>query len=303
MPSSDAIMMIHPQFDPVALSMGPVQVHWYGLMYLLAFAAAYGLAWYRSTQRAGWTSEMVADLVFFGALGVILGGRIGYVLFYQFDQFLANPAYLFKVWEGGMSFHGGFLGVAFAMLYFARKYKKNAFTVLDYVVPCVPTGLLFGRIGNYINGELWGRVSDGGYNWLTYFPQAANFDTQLLLDNPSLKDLVLEVNGQYLLPRHPSQLYEAFAEGLLLFLFLWWYSSKPRPRMATSALFVLGYGLARFIIEFFRQPDADQGFVLLGWMTKGQMLSAPMIIVGLLVLIYAYKRGIYDWGPQSTQQH
>lgn len=296
-------MMIHPQYDPVALSLGPLQVHWYGLMYLLAFAAAYALAWYRSTKREGWTGEMVSDLVFFGALGVILGGRIGYVLFYQFDQFLANPAYIFKVWEGGMSFHGGFLGVAFAMLYFARKYKKNAFTVLDYVVPCVPTGLLFGRIGNYINGELWGRVSDGGYNWLTYFPQAANFDLQLLTDNPALKSLVAEVNGQYLLPRHPSQLYEAFAEGLLLFIILWWFSSKPRPRMAASGLFVFGYGLSRFIIEFFRQPDADQGFVLLGWMTKGQMLSAPMIIVGLALIIYAYKRDIYDWGPQSTQKH
>lgn len=293
-------MMIHPQYDPVALSLGPIQVHWYGLMYLLAFAAAYGLAWYRSSKREGWTTEMVSDLVFFGALGVILGGRIGYVLFYQFDQFLANPAYIFRVWEGGMSFHGGFLGVALAMLYFARKYKKPLFTVLDFVVPCVPTGLLFGRIGNYINGELWGRVSDGGYNWLTYFPQATNFDLQLLTDNPALKTLMAEINGQYLLPRHPSQLYEAFAEGLLLFIILWWFSSKPRPRMAASGLFVFGYGLSRFIIEFFRQPDADQGFVLLGWMTKGQMLSAPMIIVGLLLLIYAYQRRIYDWGPKAA---
>ena len=179
-------------------------------------------------------------------------------------------------------------------------YKKTTFQVFDFIVPCVPTGLLFGRIGNYINGELWGRVSDGGYNWLTYFPQAAAFDMEQLQSNPQLQELMIEVNGQYILPRHPSQLYEAFAEGLLLFIFLWWYSSKPRPRMAASAVFLLGYGISRFIIEFFRQPDADQGFILLGWMTKGQILSAPMIIAGLIMLIYAYKRGIYDWGKQSA---
>ncbi len=293
-------MMIHPQYDPVALALGPVEVHWYGLMYLLAFAAAYGLAWYRSTKREGWTTDMVSDLVFFGALGVILGGRVGYVLFYQFGELLQNPAYLFKVWEGGMSFHGGLIGVMLGMLYFARKYKKTPFQVLDFIVPCVQTGLLFGRIGNYINGELWGRVSDSSYNWLTYFPQAAGFDMQQLQANPELQEVMTEVNGQYLLPRHPSQLYEAFAEGLLLFLFLWWYSSKPRPRMAVTGVFMLGYGLSRFIIEFFRQPDVDQGFILLGWVTKWQILSTPMIIIGLFLIGYAYKRGIYDWGKHAA---
>ena len=292
-------MMIHPQFDPVALSLGPIQVHWYGVMYLLAFAAAYALAWYRSSKRSGWNSEMVSDLVFYGALGVILGGRIGYVLFYQFGEFLQNPAYLFKVWEGGMSFHGGFIGVGLAMWYFAHKYKKPIFAVLDFIVPCVPTGLLFGRIGNYINGELWGRVSDGGYNWLTYFPQAANFDANLLQTNPALQALAISYNNYNLLPRHPSQLYEAFAEGLLLFIILWFYSAKPRPRMAVTALFLIGYGLSRFIIEFFRQPDADQGFILFGWMTKGQILTAPMIILGIILIIYAYRRNIYDWGKYS----
>lgn len=200
-------MMIHPQYDPVALSLGPLEVHWYGLMYLLAFAAAYGLAWYRSTKRDNWTTDMVSDLVFYGALGVILGGRIGYVLFYQFGELLQNPAYILKVWEGGMSFHGGFIGVMLGMWFFARKYKKTTFQVFDFIVPCVPTGLLFGRIGNYINGELWGRVSDGGYNWLTYFPQAAAFDMEQLQSNPQLQELMIEVNGQYILPRHPSQLY------------------------------------------------------------------------------------------------
>jgi phosphatidylglycerol:prolipoprotein diacylglycerol transferase len=269
-------------------------------MYLLAFAAAFGLAWYRSTKRDAWSTDMVSDLVFFGALGVILGGRIGYVLFYQFGELLQNPAYLFRVWEGGMSFHGGLIGVALGMLYFARKYKKTPFQVLDFIVPCVPTGLLFGRIGNYINGELWGRVSDGGYNWLTYFPQAAAFDAQLMQADPTLQQLAAEVSGQYLLPRHPSQLYQALTEGLLLFVLLWWYSSKPRPRMAVTGVFMLGYGFSRFIVEFFRQPDADQGFILLGWVTKGQILSAPMIIIGIVLIIYAYKRDIYDWGRQAA---
>lgn len=293
-------MMIHPQYDPIALSLGPLDVHWYGLTYLLAFAAAFGLAWYRSTKRDDWTADMVSDLIFYGALGVILGGRVGYVLFYQFGELLQNPAYLFRVWEGGMSFHGGFLGVMLSTWLFARKYKKTPFQVFDFVVPIVPTGLLFGRLGNYINGELWGRISDGSYNWLMYFPQAKRSDMTLLQSNPALQELMLEVNGQYLLPRHPSQLYQALTEGVLLFLLVWWYSAKPRPRMAVSGLFMSGYGCSRFMTEFFRQPDIDQGFILLGWVTKGQILSAPMIIVGIILMVYAYKRDIYDWGRQSA---
>lgn len=293
-------MMIHPQYDPIALSLGPLDVHWYGLTYLLAFAAAFGLAWYRSTKRDDWTSDMVSDLIFYGALGVILGGRVGYVLFYQFGELLQNPAYLFRVWEGGMSFHGGFLGVMLSTWLFARKYKKTPFQVFDFVVPIVPTGLLFGRLGNYINGELWGRISDGSYNWLMYFPQAKRSDMTLLQSNPALQELMLEVNGQYLLPRHPSQLYQALTEGVLLFLLVWWYSAKPRPRMAVSGLFMSGYGCSRFMTEFFRQPDIDQGFILLGWVTKGQILSAPMIVIGIILMVYAYKRDIYDWGRQSA---
>ena len=291
-------MMIHPQFDPVALSIGPVQVHWYGFMYLLAFAAAYALAWYRSTKREGWTTDMVSDLVFFGALGVILGGRIGYVLLYQFGELLENPAYLLRVWEGGMSFHGGFVGVALAMVYFAHKYKKNIFNVLDFIVPCVATGLLFGRIGNYINGELWGRVSDGGYSWLTYFPQAAGYDANLINTNPALRELMLQVDNVYLLPRHPSQLYEAFAEGLLTFILVWWFSSKPRPRMAITASFMLCYGFSRFVIEFFRQPDPGYE-LLMGWMSKGQLYTLPMIIIGLFLMVLAYRRQVYDWGKYA----
>lgn len=270
-------MLIFPEFDPVAVALGPIQIHWYGLMYVLAFLFAYGLATYRTKSRDGWTSEMVSDLLFYGALGVILGGRIGYVLFYEFDKFLAEPLWLFKVWTGGMSFHGGLIGVIIGMVFFARKYNKTAFQTLDFIAPCVPTGLLFGRIGNFIGGELWGRpVQDLNYPFAMIFPHVDN------------------------LPRHPSQIYQAIGEGLILFIVLWWFSSKPRPRMAVSAVFAMGYGVARFVVEFFREPDADQGFILLGWITKGQLLSLPMILLGLFLFWYAYKRKIYDWGPQKN---
>lgn len=291
--------LIHPEFDPVAISLGSLQVHWYGLMYLLAFAAAYALAHLRSKQRSDFTPEMVSDLVFFGALGVILGGRIGYVLLYNFSEFLANPLYLFKVWEGGMAFHGGFLGVVVAMCYFAYKYKKSTFSVLDFIAPCVPTGLLFGRLGNFINGELWGRVSESGLAWLMYFPQAARADFELMQADSSLIAISHGVNGFALLPRHPSQLYQAATEGLLLFILLWWFSAKPRPRYAVSALFLLGYGVSRFITEFFRQPDVGYTLIM-GWMSKGQLYSLPMIIAGVVLMILAYKKRIYDWQPATS---
>ncbi len=293
-------MMQYPAIDPVALSVGPLSIHWYGLMYLLAFASAFMLANYRAKQRPDWNAEMVSDVLFYGAMGVILGGRVGYVLFYQWDNFLANPLWLFKVWEGGMSFHGGFIGVMLGMVLFARKYQKTAFQTLDFIAPCVPQGLLFGRIGNFIGGELWGRVSHSQVPWLMGFPRAVDEDQQLLLTQPDLVPLAHQVGGLTLLPRHPSQLYEALLEGLVLFGVLWWFSSSPRPRMAVSALFLLGYGLARFTVELFRQPDADQGFILLGWMTKGQILTLPMIVIGLWMMWYAYRRGIYDWGPRLT---
>lgn len=292
--------IVHPQFDPVAIDLGIVQAHWYGIMYLLAFGMAYALAIFRSKTRPDWNADMISDLLFYGAMGVILGGRIGYVLFYQFGEFLANPVYLFKINEGGMSFHGGFLGVATAMFLFAKKHKKAVFDVLDFIIPCVPTGLLFGRIGNFINGELWGRVSDGGYSWLMLFPQAWQADAELLAQNPNLQTLAVNVSNSALLPRHPSQLYQAFSEGVVLFVLCWWFASRPRPRMALTGLFVFGYGVARFITEFFRQPDADQGFILLGWVTKGQMLSLPMILLGVFLLIWGYKKQIYDWGSQKN---
>ncbi len=273
-------MLTYPQIDPIALAVGPLKIHWYGVMYLLAFATAYGLALFRTRQtERGWTEEYVSDLVFYGALGVILGGRIGYMLFYQSDTLFSNPLSLFKVWQGGMSFHGGFIGVMLAMVFFARKHGKTAFQTLDFIAPCVPTGLMFGRIGNFINDELWGRpVIDQTFALAMRFPS----------------------DPQYLL-RHPSQLYEATFEGLALFLLLWWFSSKPRPRMAVSALFLLGYGAARFGIEFFREPDFDQ-HLWFGWMSKGQLLTVPMLAIGLWMLWYAYHRGIYDWGSKKNTQ-
>lgn len=286
--------ILHPQFDPVAIALGKLQIHWYGLMYLLAFAFAYGLAVYRTKKRGDFTAEMVSDLLFYGAMGVILGGRIGYVILYNFGDFLANPLSLIKVWEGGMSFHGGFMGVVVAMLLFARKYKKSPFTVLDFIAPCVPTGLLFGRIGNFVNGELWGRVSDGGHGHLMLFPQAVNADHALLQANPELQKIAVQVGDYLLLPRHPSQLYQAFSEGVLLFLVLWFFSIKPRPRYAVSALFLLGYGISRFTTEFFRQPDIGYELIF-GWMSKGQLYSLPMIVFGVVLMTMAYKKKIYGW--------
>ena len=271
-------MLTYPNIDPVAIHLGPLQVHWYGLMYLLAFLCAWGLASYRAKQRDGWTSEMVSDLVFYGALGVVLGGRVGYVLFYEFDKFLENPIWLFQVWTGGMSFHGGFLGVMIAMLFWCKKYQKTWVQTLDFIAPCVPTGLMFGRFGNFIGGELYGRaVTDPNYPFGMIFP-----------------------TDPLQLVRHPSQIYQAICEGLILFIVLWWFSSKPHPRMAVSALFLMGYGVARFVMEFFRQPDADQGFILFGWMTKGQILTVPMLLIGLWMMWYAYQKKIYDWGPQKN---
>ena len=271
-------MLTYPNIDPVAISLGPLQVHWYGLMYLLAFLCAWGLATYRAKQRDNWNAEMVSDLIFYGALGVVLGGRVGYVLFYEFHKFLADPIWLFKVWTGGMSFHGGFLGVMIAMLLWCHKYKKTWFETLDFIAPCVPTGLMFGRIGDFIGGDLYGRqVSDPNFALGMIFPT-----------DPSQ------------LIRHPSQIYQALCEGLLLFIILWFYSAKPRPRYAVSAIFLMGYGCARFFMEFFREPDADQGYILLGWMTKGQMLSLPMILIGLWLIWYAYQKKIFDWGPHKN---
>ncbi|MEH6812300.1 MAG: prolipoprotein diacylglyceryl transferase [Motiliproteus sp.] len=258
-------MLTYPQIDPVAIHLGPLQIHWYGMMYLVGFAGAWWLANYRARQPAsGWTAEQVSDLIFFGALGVILGGRMGYVLFYNFDQFLQDPLWLFSIWEGGMAFHGGLLGVVVAFAYFARKHKKTLFGVADFAAPLVPIGLGAGRIGNFIGGELWGRQTD--MPWGMVFPRADE------------------------LVRHPSQLYQFALEGVALFALLWLFSSRPRPSMAVSGLFLVGYGCFRFLIEFFRQPDGHLGFIAFDWLTMGQLLSLPMVVLGALMVLLAYGR-------------
>lgn len=254
--------MIYPTIDPVALSLGPIQIHWYGLMYLLGFSGAWWLGRVRA-ERYGWTATEVEDLLFYGAIGVIVGGRVGYALFYDFPALIDNPLNLFKIWQGGMSFHGGLLGVLVAFGFFARATGKSYFAISDFIAPMVPIGLFFGRIGNFINGELWGKVSD--VPWAMVFPTGGP------------------------LARHPSQLYEAALEGILLFLILWIYSAKPKPAGAVSGLFLLGYGFFRFMVEFVRIPDSQYGYLLLDWITMGQILSLPMIVLGLFLTVRAYR--------------
>lgn len=262
-------MLHHPNFDPIAISLGPVSIHWYGLMYLCAFASAWFLGRYLTKRpHAAITAVQMDDLLFYGAMGVIVGGRLGYVFFYGLDQFLNDPIWLFKVWTGGMSFHGGLLGVIVATLLFARKYQLAWGDILDFAALLTPLGLFFGRMGNFIGQELWGRASD--VSWAMVFP----------------KDPLL-------IPRHPSQLYEAFLEGILLFVILWAFAltaKQPRPRWAIGGLFVLGYGCARFFVEFFREPDSHIGAELFGWMSRGQLLCLPMIVVGLFCIFMAYQR-------------
>ena len=260
--------MEFPKFDPVIFQIwGPIGLNWYGLMYLLGFAGA----WWMGTARSKlpdspFTAEQVSDFLFYGFLGVVLGGRIGYVLFYQPMEFIHNPLYLIKIWDGGMSFHGGLLGVLVSFWYFARKSKKDFFTIADFFVPMVPIGLATGRFGNFINGELWGRVTDvESVPWAMIFP----------------KDPL----GLY---RHPSMLYECFLEGILLFVILYFYSKSARPKMAVSGLFSLGYGTFRFIIEYFREPDSHLK-ELAEFLSMGQILSLPMIIAGVVMLFLAYK--------------
>ncbi|PWI32079.1 prolipoprotein diacylglyceryl transferase [Vibrio albus] len=252
-----------PQIDPVLISFGPVSIRWYGLMYLFGFIFAMWLANRRADKKdSGWTREQVSDLLFAGFLGVVIGGRVGYVLFYHFDLFMDNPLYLLKVWTGGMSFHGGLLGVITAMFWYGRKNSRTFFNVADFIAPLVPFGLGLGRLGNFMNDELWGRVTD--VPWAILFP-----------------------SGGYL-PRHPSQLYEFALEGVLLFIILNIFIRKPRPAGAVSGLFLAGYGVFRFIVEYFREPDAHLG-LFGGIISMGQILSSPMIFVGVLMMVWAYR--------------
>ncbi len=257
-------MLTYPEFDPIIFSIGFLKIRWYGLMYVVGFGLAWWLAKRRSKQAdSPVTGEQVDDLIFYAMLGVILGGRIGYALVYGTNQLLSDPLYLFKITEGGMSFHGGLVGVLVAVWLYSRKLGHSMWRMGDFVAPLVPLGLGFGRIGNFINGELWGRPTDVPWGFL--------------------------VNGQVL---HPSQLYEALLEGFVLFAILWWYSARPRPLMAVSGMFLLFYGVFRFYVEFYRVPDShmgDGGYLAFNWLTTGQILCVPMILAGVIMLVMAYR--------------
>jgi phosphatidylglycerol---prolipoprotein diacylglyceryl transferase len=270
------------QIDPIALSLGPLKIHWYGLMYLLAFASAWWLG--RQRIRAGRLPGVdmngLSDLAFYGMLGVVLGGRIGYILFYSFGAFLDNPLMIFKVWEGGMSFHGGLLGVMAAALWWTRKQKIHFFDNMDFVAPLVPAGLGFGRIGNFIGAELWGKYTQAG--WGVIFPSTDPNVLKLGLNTAQL-EAQYAAGALDKFARHPSQLYQAFLEGLVMFCVLWWFSRKPRPRYAVSGMFALLYGVFRFLVEFVRVPDEGIGYLAFGWLTMGQVLSLPLIALGLFL--------------------
>lgn len=279
-------MPILHQIDPVAVALGPLKIHWYGLMYLLGF----GVAWWLGRRRVragrlpGVDDNGFSDLMFYAMLGVVLGGRIGYVLFYDFGTFLQDPLMLFKVWEGGMSFHGGLLGVLVAGAWWSRRQRLHFFDTVDFVAPLVPAGLGFGRLGNYIGGELWGKPTQGTAfeGWGVVFPHA--------LPEPFASMDAATLRAQFdsgmldAFARHPSQLYQATLEGLVMFAVLLWYSRRPRPRYAVAGLFALLYGSFRFLVEFVREPDAQLGYLAFDWLTMGQVLSTPLILLGLFWL-------------------
>lgn len=257
-------MLHYPQFSPDIISIGPVHVRWYGFMYVLGFLSAWLLGRRRAAKSGVFSPAQFDDVLTWGIVGVLAGARLGYVIFYNPAYYLAHPLEIFQVWQGGMSFHGGMLGVMLCQGLAARRYGRSFFETMDFMAPLVPPGLLFGRIGNFINAELWGRATD--MPWGMVFP------------------------GAGLEPRHPSQLYEAGLEGLALFVILWVYSAKPRPTMAVSGVFALGYGIFRFVVEFFRQPDAHIGYLAFDCFTMGMALCIPVILTGLVLLLLAHRR-------------
>ncbi|MCM2972937.1 prolipoprotein diacylglyceryl transferase [Larsenimonas suaedae] len=265
-------MLHYPNFDPVLISIGPLAIHWYGLMYVVGFAGAWVLARYRA-DRLGLTKDQVGDMIFYGALGVVLGGRLGYVLFYGWDALAADPLWAFKVWDGGMSFHGGLIGVLIAALLFARRHRLAFFQLTDFIAPLVPIGLGAGRLGNFINQELPGRITD--VPWAMDYPKYG----------PE--------------PRHPSALYEFILEGIVLFIVLWLVSLKPRKRGLVSGLFLLLYGTFRFSVEFFRRPDPQLGFIAFGWMTMGQLLCVPMLLGGVWLIIWSRRQTVDRPSPAA----
>ena len=271
-------MLVHPNFDPVAVAIGPAKIHWYGLMYLVAFALGWWLGRVRAREAwRGWSPGEVGDILFWIALGTVAGGRLGYMLFYDLDRLVAQPWSAFMVWQGGMSFHGGLIGVIVAMWWFGRSRGRGFFAVADFIAPLVPPGLAAGRLGNFINGRLWGTPSDLPWAMVFHDPLAGN------------------------VPRHPSQLYEALLEGVVLFVVLWWFTRRPRPAMAASGLFLAGYGLARTLVEFVRVPDAHIGYLAFGWITMGHALTLPMIAAGVVMMVLAATRHEPPPVPASTK--
>lgn len=273
-------MIAYPEIDPVAVALGPVKIHWYGMMYLIAFASVWWLGKRRASQpHSIMRPDQIDDLVFYGALGAVLGGRIGSVFFYNLDSFIDDPLYLLKIWQGGMSFHGGFMGVLIAMEWYRRKIGCSFFQLTDFIAPLIPLGLAAGRLGNFINAELWG--APGTVPW-----------AMKLSCEQFPPDRYVDFAGPLCFsPRHPSQLYEMIFEGLLLFILLWLISAKPRPVMTVSGYFLMLYGVARTGVEFIRLPDAHIGYLLnTDWLTKGIVLSVPMIILGIGFIIFAHRK-------------
>lgn len=273
--------MHYPDIDPVIVALGPLAIRWYGLAYLAGFAMCWVLGQWRAARpqlrRPGdsWDPEEISDLVFYGAMGAVLGGRVGYVLFYAFDQFLADPLFLLRIWQGGMAFHGGLIGAMLGLWLFARRTQRGLFQVTDFLVPLAPLGLGFGRLGNFANTELPGRATDSAFGLI--YPCSAEAVRAL---NPLC-------TGQWeSFARHPSPLYQAFAEGLVLFVVVWVYARKPRPLGAVSGVFLMSYGLLRICTEFFREPDAHLGFIFLSAVSMGQLLSIPMVLLGLLLVLW-----------------
>lgn len=274
-------MLTYPSINPEALSIGPLSLHWYGIMYLVGFVGGWWLArWRAARPDSGWTCQQVDDLLFYVVLGVMLGGRIGYTLFYGMDNLLADPLSLFRIWEGGMSFHGGLLGVLISMWLYARRLSRPFFQLTDFLAPLIPVGLGTGRLGNFINGELWG--APGNVPWAMQVSCERFF--ALCRDK-----LQLPAGAEFTPPLHPTQLYESLLEGVVLFVLLWLFSSRPRPLMAVSGLFLVAYGLFRFGIEFLRLPDAHIGYLAFDWFTMGQLLTLPMLAGGVVLLVLAYR--------------
>ncbi len=275
-------MTILHQIDPIALRLGPFEIHWYGVMYLLAFASAWWLGQrrIRAGRLPGVDGNAFSDLLFYGMLGVVLGGRLGYVLFYALGDALRDPLMVVRVWDGGMSFHGGLLGVLLASWLWSRRQRVHFFDTMDFVAPLVPMGLGFGRLGNYVGGELWGKYTGGG--WGVVFPSGLPERFRVL--DPAALKAQFDAEALDAFARHPSQLYQAFLEGAVMFCALWWFSRRPRRRYAVSGLFALLYGAFRFVVEFVRVPDAQIGYLAFGWLTMGQVLSLPLVALGLFLL-------------------